>query len=77
MSFDAARKPAFDPPQETKIRVESHELHAPESFVDELGAAVGGAIVDHHDFVGRVRGERPLDVGKILGQRVAAIPSWG
>jgi len=59
---------------EAQIARQCDELDLRERGPDEIGAAVGRAVVDHHDFVIGIAGQGFDHRGQVLLQQVLSVP---
>ena len=59
---------------ETEILFEAYKSYLGEVGAYEFGAAIGGAIIHHHDFVSRIAGQGGDDGGQVLREQIATVP---
>ncbi len=59
---------------ETQVRGQGEEFHLWKRGADEIGAAIGAAVVHHDDLVFRIAGSGGGDRGQVLFQQLPAVP---
>jgi len=61
---------------ESQVARQRLQVHLREVGAQVLRAAIGGAVVHHHDFVLHVAGQRRDHARQVLLQQVAPVPIW-
>ena len=59
---------------EAEVLFERYQLHLGKVAEHELGAAIPGAVIHHHDFVGRIARQGGDDGGQVLPEQIAPVP---